>query len=464
MQISLVEEGIDKFLAKPYHSIKGVMRIIDRGGFGIAFIVNDHSELLGLVTDGDIRRGIINGIDIDNPVNSLINTSPITVHDNWTQALVKQMLNSDHIRAKFPEHRAIFIPVLNFSNKITQIMCVSEELESRRIQSGAEWAGRIHSVLVIGGAGYLGSVLCDRLLREGYKVKVLDNFSCGDEGLKALYSHEYFTLIEGDMRDISAVVKTLEGVDAVIHLAGIVGDAACAADPRQTLEINYLATKVIIEACKYAQINRLIFASTCSVYGQSLDPESKLTEKSPSSPVSLYAQSKAKCEESIMSAVDENFSPTILRMGTLFGYSPNMRFDLFVNTQTAKALVGDVITIYGGDQWRPFLHLEDAVEAYLLCLKAPLEVVAGEIFNVVSTNQQIIDVGHIVKRLYPEAELSVNTEAADIRDYHVSCDKIFFMLGYTPRKTIEDGVLEIANKLDQGVITDYKDPRYSRAM
>lgn len=462
MQISLVEQGIDKFFARLYHSIKEVMRTIDNAGLGIAFVVNEQSQLLGLVTDGDIRRGILSGIDFNNPISNVMNANPIALHDSWTEAQIKQMLNSKHVRAKFPEQRAIVIPVLDVNDKIVQIMCVSEEFGSRRIRSGPERAGSDHTVLVVGGAGYLGSVLCDRLLREGYAVKVLDNLSCGNEGLKALDSRDNFGFVEGDVRNISTVVKTLEGVDVVIHLAGIVGDAACSADPLQTLEINYLATKVLVDACKYAQINRFIFASTCSVYGQSLSAESKLIEKSLLNPVSLYAQSKVKCEESVLSAVDDNFSPMILRMGTLFGYSPNMRFDLFVNTLAAKALLDGVITIYGGDQWRPFLHLEDAVQAYLLCLGAPLTVVKGEIFNVVSTNQQIIGVGHILKRLYPKADLSISAEATDTRNYHVSCDKISYMLGYAPRKTIEDGVQEIASKLDQGLITNYKDPRYYR--
>jgi len=249
----------------------------------------------------------------------------------------------------------------------------------------------------------------------------------------------------------------------VVHLAAIVGDPACKLDAGETITINYLATKMITEVCKYSQINRLLFASTCSVYGASKTPSTPITEESGLIPVSLYAEMKIKSEIAILEAVDDNFSPTILRMATLYGMSPRMRFDLVVNLFSAQATSHETIKIFGGNQWRPLLHVDDAAEAYMLCLKAPIEKIRGQIFNVGADreNYTIVTVGETVKRVIPDAKIEMRKDITDERNYSVSFKKIAKTLGYTPELTIADGIAEIKRAIEARSVGNYKDKIYS---
>ncbi|MEX2704317.1 MAG: NAD-dependent epimerase/dehydratase family protein, partial [Candidatus Freyrarchaeum guaymaensis] len=178
----------------------------------------------------------------------------------------------------------------------------------------------------------------------------------GDSGIRNLYDHPDFEFIKGDICNINDVMDAIRDIDAVVHLAAIVGDPSCTRIPERAIGINYLATKALAETSKYFQVNRFIFASTCSVYGTSPVPDALLSEESTTNPLSLYAEMKLKAEQALREIADGNFSPTILRFGTLYGVSPRMRFDLVINLLTAKAIFDKKITIEGGLQWRPFVH------------------------------------------------------------------------------------------------------------
>jgi nucleoside-diphosphate-sugar epimerase len=315
---------------------------------------------------------------------------------------------------------------------------------------------------VVGGAGYLGVVLCRKLLKEGYKVRVLDLLLFGAEPIQDLLNHKNFEFMEGDMRNISVIVKALWGVDAVVNLAAIVGDPACSTTPEAAIETNYLANKVLTEACKYHQINRFIYASTCSVYGV-MEGEKELDENSPLNPVSLYARSKIQSEEGILSLEDENFSPTILRMSTLYGYSPRMRFDLVVNTMTKTAVIQNKIIVHnGGKQWRPLLHVEDAADAYMKCLKAPFEHIKGAVFNVGSNKQnyQIRQIAEAVKRCVPKAKLEIQESNNDARNYLVSFSRIEKLLNYRVSSDLENSIKRIKRAIESKEIENVDDARY----
>jgi len=444
-------------------SIKETMRIIDKTGLGVAFIINENKSIFGAVTDGDIRRAILKGISIEKAIESIANTNPITIREGSREKDIQDIRMREDLKGKISAGGSLKVPVIDNDGKINDIVFIFGDKEygfGGRPNLSKEG---IKKVLVLGGAGYLGSVLCRKLLNEGYKVRVLDNLSYGDYGIVDLYQNKNFEFRKGDIRDVSNIVDAIDGMDAVIHLAAIVGDPACAVDSKKTLEINYLATKNIIETCKYFQINRLIFASTCSVYGQSPSPDEKLTENSPLNPVSLYAETKIRCERAILGAMDENFSPIILRMATLYGYSSNMRFDLAVNFLTAKAVFDKKMTIFGGDQWRPWLHLEDAAQAYLICLKRPLEDVRGQILNVLSENYRVLEVGNIINSVFPEAVIEVSEKAGDRRNYNVSFDKIARVLDYRAEKKLVDGVNEIRQAIVSGTIKGYQDAKYRTA-
>jgi nucleoside-diphosphate-sugar epimerase/CBS domain-containing protein len=438
-------------------TIKEAMGMIDKNGLGVVFVIEEKGKLFGLVTDGDIRRAILTGIDINKTTEKITNRNPIVIKENNLEKEIKEIRTRKGVMEKIPLRGSLKVPVVDQGGRVKDIIFISDIIPGPKLDYAG---GSVKKVLLIGGAGYLGSVLARKLLDCGYKVKVFDNLTYGDEGIKGLYQNNDFEFLKGDIRNLSELVEAIRGVDAVIHLAAIVGDPACAKEPRKTLEINYLATKNIVEVCKYFQVNRLVFASTCSVYGQSVNTNEKLDERSILNPVSLYAETKIKCEQSILNSVEDNFSPTIIRMATLYGYSPNMRFDLAVNFLTAKALFDKKITIFGGNQWRPWLHLDDASLAFIFCLKAPIGKIRGEIFNVLSENYKVIKIGKIIKSICPDSEIYIDKKISDKRDYNVSCNKIIRVLGYKPGKKITDGIREIKEAIQKSLIKDYNDPKY----
>jgi nucleoside-diphosphate-sugar epimerase len=314
-------------------------------------------------------------------------------------------------------------------------------------------------VLIIGGVGYIGSALVQRLLELGYKVRVLDCLLYGDASISEFYKHANFELIQGDLRHIHTVVSAAKDVDAIVHLGAIVGDSACSIDQDLTVEINLRATRTIAEIGKGFGVKRFIFASTCSVYGAS---DEILDERSALNPISLYARTKIESEKVLLSLTDDTFAPTILRFGTVYGLSGRPRFDLVVNLLAAKAVQDGEVVITGGVQWRPLVHVKDVAEAIVLALQAPFYSVRGQIFNVGCNEQnyQIADLGRIIGEMVPAARV-VTQPTEDNRNYRVRFDKIYKVLNFQPRRTVRDGMREVMDAFATGKITDYRDPRYS---
>lgn len=320
---------------------------------------------------------------------------------------------------------------------------------------------QVKTVLVIGGAGYIGSQLCRDLLDKGYKVRILDTFLFGEFSVRDLYSNPDFDVMVGDFRNIEAVIKAVHGVDAVVHLGGLVGDPACALDDDQTLEINLTATMMVAEICKALKIERLIFASSCSVYGAG--EKEVLTESSSLNPVSLYARTKIASEQVLVDLANEEFAPTILRFSTLFGLSPRPRFDLVVNLLTAQAVKDGRITVSGGSQWRPFVHVKDVSKTIITVLESPLNKVRREIFNVGSdgNNFTIMDVANKIAALVPGTKIEIRQDVTDRRDYNVSFKKLRETLGLDLSIGLDEGILEIKNAFTNGTLRDYSSTKYS---
>jgi len=319
-------------------------------------------------------------------------------------------------------------------------------------------------VLVTGGAGYIGNYVVEEALDHGHDVRVLDSFLFGDEALAPFEDHDDLEVREGDIRHIEDLSYAMEGMDAVIHLAGIVGDPACSVNEQATQAVNVEATKALVEVCKLHDIERLIFASTCSVYGASELME--LNEGSFLNPLSLYAESKIDSEEIILHSTGQKFSddlkPTILRLGTIFGWSRRMRFDLVVNLLTAKAVLEDDIPVYGGEQYRPLVHVNDAAKAFVAAMEAPEGLVDQQIFNVGDNelNYQIADVGRIVEDLIEGASVRFVEHKEDDRTYRVSFDKSNHILGWEAEQTIEDGVREIRDWITENDISEYSQDHF----
>ncbi|MBL7978408.1 MAG: NAD-dependent epimerase/dehydratase family protein [Bacteroidetes Order II. Incertae sedis bacterium] len=318
----------------------------------------------------------------------------------------------------------------------------------------------IRNVLVIGGAGYVGSGLIPRLLEKGYNVKLLDIMMFGYEPIKSVRNHSNLQIIRADFRQIDKVVEAVHGVDAVIHLGGIVGDPACSLDEQLTIDVNLAATRMVAEIAKGYGVQRFIFASSCSVYGAS---DEVLNELSSLSPVSLYAKTKIASEKVLQQLSGPDFCPVILRFGTIYGFSGRTRFDLVTNLLTAKAVKEGKITVYGGDQWRPFIHVNDVAKAVFLALEADLSLVQNEIFNVGSDaqNMTLWQVGELIKKQVPSAELLDLGMDGDRRNYRVSFKKIAEVLNFKPDWTMEAGITQVLEALHVGAVKDYKNPMYS---
>lgn len=442
-------------------TLKEAMSAIDKNALGTVFVVDEDDRLVGVATDGDIRRGILSGITVDQSVARVMNEEPLHVYESWDEERLRDWSESEDVQEMLPQHQELIIPVLDVNDVVIDYLGVSDTGGITKNPNVSPTS--VKRVLVIGGAGYIGSVLTGMLLERGYSVTVLDNLLYGTHGIDEYREHDAFSLIDGDMRSIETVMDAIQGVDAVVHLGALVGDPASSINTQKTLELNYHSVTMVAEICKYHQINRFVFASTCSVYGRSEQPDELLTESSPLNPTSLYAKSKIESERALLNMRDENFSPTILRKATVYGLSPRMRFDLVVNILCAKAHDEGTIPIFGGSQYRPNIHVADVAQAYIDCLEAPIEKIDGEVFNVGSNEQnyRIEEIGEIVSNCFPEAEIDHQREKEDERSYQVDFAKIEDCLGYKASRTVRDGCIEIKEALESGQFEDYSADEYS---
>ncbi len=320
-------------------------------------------------------------------------------------------------------------------------------------------ADGVRRVLVTGGAGFIGSHLTRMLLERGYHVRVLDRFDYGRAGIEGLHD-PHLEVVQGDICSSRDVSRALRDVHGVLALAAIVGDPACNLDPEETINLNYTATKVLIEACNFYGVRRLVFASSCSVYGAS--NHDLLTERSRLNPVSLYARTRVLSENLLFDRAGD-VEPVVLRLATVFGLSPRMRFDLVVNTLTVKGVVDGKIPIQGGNQWRPNVHCRDAARAFIAALEAPAGRVAGEVFNVGgdALNHRIADLGEMVARIIPGVEIVRQPDVADPRDYRVGFEKIRTVLAFEPEFTVAEGIREVAAAVQsQAALRAYQDPAF----
>jgi len=317
------------------------------------------------------------------------------------------------------------------------------------------------NILVTGGTGYIGSVLVRMLLNKGYNVKVVDKLLFGIDPIKSLLDNPNFQFIEGDILNMVTMSEALSNVDAVVHLAAIVGEPACLAKKDTALQINYLGTVYLARLCKTLGIKRFIQASTCSTYGQQ-DNKEHVPEMANLFPVDFYGETKIYAERELMKLMDSNFSPTILRFSTVYGLSPRMRFDLVVNTLTKKAVMDKKLFIFGGDQWRPLIHVKDISRAILSVLDSPLSKVGNQTFNVgASTENYIVsEIGELVKKSIPDVNIKTIEGIEDKRSYKVDFSKIEKELGFKNEKRVEDGIIEIRDAIQQGKFPDPENKIY----
>lgn len=307
-------------------------------------------------------------------------------------------------------------------------------------------------MLVTGGAGYVGSVLVPKLLREGYRVKVLDRYIYGEDVLNALKENTNLQEIRGDIRDQALLRRVLPGCDAVIHLACISNDPSFELNPELGKSINYDAFEPLVDISKDSGVRRFIFASSSSVYG--VKEERDVTEELPLTPLTDYSKYKALCEEVLLKKRSRGFICLILRPATVCGYSPRLRLDLTVNILTNHAVNTGTIKVFGGRQMRPNIHIEDMTNLYVRSLEWPDSPIDGKIFNAGYENRPVAEIAETVRKIAGNGVRIVTTPTDDLRSYHISSEKIKRELGYVPEHTIEDAVTQLIPAFHDGRISD----------
>lgn len=314
-------------------------------------------------------------------------------------------------------------------------------------------------ILLTGGAGYIGSVLCKKLLDEKFKVCVYDNLLFGGESLIPFLSDPNFSFIKGDTRDKKALSIALDKVDTVIHLAAIVGEHACKVHPKLANKINLDATIQISKFAKKHGAKRFIFASTCSNYGAS-EREALATEDSSVNPISLYAETKVEAESHVLALSDSKFTPTVLRFATVFGLSPRMRFDLLVSEFVKDAFIKHNVTVYKPDAWRPLIHVQDLADGVIKVLNASHKKINGQVFNIGFRNYKKRNVVDYIKLMLPETQIKYIENKGDDRDYRVSFEKAKKMLNFEAKINIKVGIDETINALKSGIFQNIDDARF----
>jgi nucleoside-diphosphate-sugar epimerase len=306
---------------------------------------------------------------------------------------------------------------------------------------------KLKSILVTGGAGYIGSVVIPKLVEQGYSVTVYDSLIYGKDGISDLIKEKKIELIIGDIRNYSLLEESLENIDCVLHLAAIVGEPLCKKIPDAAHQINELSTSSLIQACKKQNVKRIIYASTCSNYGSSTELANETT---PVQSLSLYSETKVKSESMILNSKNNEFASCVLRFATAFGLSPRMRFDLLLQELIRDAIIDKKIVVFGPNYWRPLVHVDDIANACLKVIESSDELISGEIFNVGENEENYtkIKIAELIQKYYPATSIEIQELKVDPRNYRVSFDKIKNNLGFSITKTVSDGIQEILDKIN----------------
>ena len=412
----------------------------------ILVVINKRESLLGIVSAGDLRRAILSGFNLNDKIKKIYNRDVTYV---FQDELTKKKLIKSTFGSGSLGDSAFYVPILNKNKQVREIVPVERvlaTLENKNFKKDNA-KKKLPSVLIVGGAGFIGTVLASKLLEKNYHVTILDKLIYDNKIIKNNFKNKKnFNFIFGDVCDLNIQIKAIKEIDTVVYLSEIVGDPACSAKPEDALKTNYLSVLSFANLCSHLAIDKFIYTSSCSVYG--LDKNNKLlNEKSNLNPISHYARIKIMSEKALLNSANNNFKPTILRLGTVFGPSKRMRFDLVVNTMSKFAYFNNKIDIHGGNQWRPNIHVEDVADGIISIIKANKRNVGNQIFNLSNDNLnlQIIEIAKKVKSVFKNAKLNVIKSTVDPRNYKVTSKKIKNKTGFVAKKSIENALKEMKN-------------------
>lgn len=429
-------------------TVKEILIKINRNGYNGVFMVSKNNKLLGVITDSDIRKNLLK-----NELNFKKRAKDIAQRNYFC---------IPHFREKYKkrillESNKILIPIIK-NKKLINFVHTRDLVKSEKIEK---------KILVIGGLGYIGSVLVEDLLKKNYKVNILDKNYYGCYLKSKTLKNKNLKIFYGDCRNKTNLKKSLKNCTDVIHLGEIVGDPAVNINENFSIKNNYENTVFVVSECIKNKINKFIFASSCSVYG---DSKIKCNEKSKLNPVSLYAKCKIECEKSILSLRSENFCPVILRLSTVYGDSPRKRFDLVVNRFILMAIKRIKIQLYGGESWRPFISTNDVSKLFIKVLVSDDKIVNRQIFNAGSENEnyKIIDIIKIIKKII-KLDFKKIKKNQDKRNYKVSFKKIKKILGFNTEDKLSSTIKTLIKKykkikLNEKNINYYNDKKILKVL
>ena len=422
---------------KKENTIKFALKSLN-GAFGkIGCVVDKKKKLLGVVTEGDLRRAILNGNSIRNKLANMINKNPTFIYKD--ELISKKLVKSKFISKKLNDS-IFYIPIVDKNNKIVNVLSTENAVNILENKLEKKNKSKLPHILIIGGAGYIGTVLTSLMLKKNYKVTILDKLLYDKKIFKNNFKkNKNLKFILGDVCDLNVQINSIKDIDAVVFLAEIVGDPACNARPEDALKTNYLSLSSMATLCSLLSISKFIYTSSCSVYGINKNND-LLHESSSLNPISHYARIKIMSEKALLSNKTDTFQPTILRLGTVFGPSLRNRFDLVVNTLAKNAFFNKKITVNGGNQWRPNIHVEDVANGIIAAINAPLSKVGSKIFNLSNEklNYKIIEIAKFAKEAFPSAKLEVKGSNTDPRNYRVSSKKFTIATKFKAKNNIRN--------------------------
>ena len=442
--------------------IKDALKLLN-GDYGNVTVILKEKKVLGLLTEGDLRRALLNGYGLEEPLKNLMNKNFFYLYESDLNNFnkLKDKIQNSNFDLFFS------LPLINKKKELINIIQIDKNyLTSSADKNKISFKNKYPKkpfVLIIGGGGFIGSNLVQQILDKDWKVRVVDKFLYDNNSLDKFKNNKNLEIINADICDFETQIKSIDNVNCVVFLAEIVGDPSVKEKPHTALKTNFLALNSMASLCANFGVNRFIYTSSCSVYGYTKGEKSLLTEKSLVNPQSYYARIKLFSEKCLMNITNENFNPTILRLGTVFGKSHRQRFDLVVNTFSKSAHINKELNIFGGDQWRPNIHVSDVSKCIIHLLKDRSGKSFNKIFNLSNNNLnlKINDLAKKVSKVFKNSELKIDKRLTDKRNYRVSSKKLKDEMGFEAKTDLETGINELKDFFNKNKNKNFDNKIYS---